>query len=150
MSPAANFSDFLKATLAKGNLCRFVATGFSMSPFIKSQDVLIIAPISRHEPRFGDVVAFINPVNGKLYVHRVIGMGQRSFYIKGDNLFFIDGSIPRENVIGVVVSVERKRARFASGLGYERIVIAFLSRIRIFPLILYPLRRLAALIRKGS
>ena len=55
-----NGSDLIKLTkdiLEKGLPIRLRASGFSMSPFIKSGDVITIIPLKNHLPRIGDVVA---------------------------------------------------------------------------------------------
>ena len=69
--PRAGFTELLTAVLARGSLFRFQARGFSMSPFIRDGDVLTLAP-APDRLRIGDVVAFINPCNQQLSVHRLV------------------------------------------------------------------------------
>ncbi|HNQ50762.1 MAG TPA: S24/S26 family peptidase [Candidatus Omnitrophota bacterium] len=149
MAAAESFLESLKAALARGELYRFTARGFSMAPFIKDEDILLIAPASRHVPRFGDVVAYAHPENGKLTVHRIVGMRKEGYIIKADNAACIDGVIPGRAIVGVAIRRERRSAgiRRVRIFGAEGVIIAVLSRLCVFPLVMYPLRRIAAMVR---
>jgi len=120
--------ELLKAVLEKGKLFRFQAPGFSMYPFIRNNDIITIAPLTDRCPSAGDVVAFIHPDIGKLVVHRVIDCSDNTFLIKGDNTGMPDGLVPRENIFGTVILVERAGRNAVAGLGYGRGAIALLSR----------------------
>lgn len=133
-------SNLLRDVLQKGADCKFIATGCSMSPFIKDGDVLTISPLL-FSPDIGDVVAFIHPKTGKLNIHRVVSKKGDFYLVKGDNTLEADGFIRKENVIGFMTAVERKGRRISLGLGAERFLIAFLNRNNLFPL-LFPFWRL--------
>jgi signal peptidase I len=120
--------DFLRAVLSKRVPFRFTARGFSMVPFIKDSDVITVSLCTANEIRFGDIVAFVNPCNERLAVHRVIGISKDAWLIKGDNTPEPDGLIPITGVLGCVTGVQRAGQRIQFGLGIERIIIAFLSR----------------------
>ena len=78
--------ELMRAVHEKGGVFRFQARGFSMSPFIKNEDVLTIAPPdSVYET--GDVLAFIRPQSQKLAVHRAVARKKDAYFIKGDNNF---------------------------------------------------------------
>jgi len=114
----------------------FVVPGFSMSPFIHDGDVITLASAPTRV-RFGDVVAFMNPHNGKLTVHRIVGMARVAYRVKGDNSPEEDGVIARRCILGRVTHVERAGRNGRLGLGIERVVIAFLSRRGwLFPVII--------------
>jgi hypothetical protein len=49
----------LRAVLDKGAPVRFSAKGFSMSPFIKNEDVVTLSPLQDASPSVGDVIAFL-------------------------------------------------------------------------------------------
>ena len=53
--------DLLSAVLNKGVPVRFQAKGFSMSPFIKNNDVVTISPWQGTRPGLGDIIAFVHP-----------------------------------------------------------------------------------------
>ncbi|MEI6309523.1 MAG: signal peptidase I [bacterium] len=124
---SADYARLMVATLEKGALFRFTAPGFSMSPFIRDGAVLTIAS-APERIRFGDVVAFVRPQCHKLVVHRVVGISQAGYLIKGDNAPEPDACVMRASIIGRVVRVEHGGKRMRLGLGMERIVFAFLSR----------------------
>lgn len=134
--------DLLRAVLNKRVPFRFCARGFSMSPFIKDGDVVTVSPCAPHAIRYGDVVAFVNSPSERLAVHRVVGVAQDAWLIKGDNAPEEDGWIPRPCILGRVTRVERRGTRVRLGLGVERAVIAFLSqRAWLYP-VLIPIWRL--------
>jgi signal peptidase I len=127
--PSAAFAILMTAVLDKSAPFRFQAAGFSMTPFIRSGDVITIAPTSA-PIRFGDVVAFENLSSGKLVVHRVVRVSSDSYIIKGDNSPESDEVVPVSRILGRVARVERCGKRVRLGSGIERIAIACLSRRR--------------------
>jgi len=122
-------AELLRAVLDKGLPFRFEAKGASMLPFIRNDDLITVSPLSGNTPRFGDVVAFVLMETGKLRVHRIVGKKGNSFLIKGDNNPDADGLIPKSDVLGRVTKVERDGKQVFSGLGLERILIAFLTHM---------------------
>ena len=120
--------ELLKAVTEHGKLFRFTAPGFSMHPFIRNLDIITVAPLSESQPCTGDIVAFIRPETGKLIVHRVIGDMAGIYLIKGDNVDEPDGIIPGKNILGIVVRVERDGRAVRAGNGFDRTLIAYLSR----------------------
>lgn len=128
--------ELLAGVLERQASFRFKAKGWSMSPFIRDNDIITIS--QRPEPvvGIGIPVAFVCPVAKKLKVHRIIGRNNDNYLIKGDRLFKPDGLIPGKNIRGVVTRVERGGKAIIFGLGPERYVIAFLSRTKVLFLIL--------------
>lgn len=137
--PNSSFSELMIAVLEKGKPFRFQAAGASMSPFIRSGDIITIMPVSARI-RPGDVLAFRQPEGDKLAVHRVIGLGRKGFLLKGDNGGHADGRVNRERIIGRVTRVEHRGREVRIGLGFERILIAGLSRLRLLRPLLFPVR----------
>lgn len=123
--------ELLKAVLKKGKLFRFQAPGFSMYPFIKNNDIITVAPPAIRRPGTGDIVAYVHPEIEKLIVHRVIQCSDNAFLIKGDNTSIPDGLVPRENIFGTVIRVERAGRNAVAGLSYGRKAIALMSRYGI-------------------
>ena len=129
--------QLLRAVLGKGAPVRFRAKGFSMSPFIRNEDVVTLSPLQDASPGRGDVIAFVLHGTDKLCVHRVVGKKGNLYVTKGDNSSEADESVPRENVLGFVTRVERDGKEVFLGLGPERYLIAFLGcRGLLFPLLL--------------
>ena len=108
-----------------------------MAPFIRDGDVITVYPFQHTLPDVGEVVAFTYPEEEKLVVHRVVDRHQTEIFVQGDNVpEFSDGIIPAEDLLGRVTRIERNGHDIWLGLGPERIVIAWLSRVRL----LVPLR----------
>lgn len=125
----ADLRDLMKAVLSRGENFRFRAHGWSMSPFIKPGDQLIITPINGNLLKLGQVVAFIHPGSNLCIVHRVIRRKGQDILIKGDNINNRDdGWTPKENILGTVNKVLRNGKRIRVGVNYGLAIIAVLSR----------------------
>ena len=89
---------------------RIVLTG-SMEPAISSGDIIITTPVSRKEPKVGDVVAYqakrFNGENVAVFSHRIIsGDLQSGFVVKGDANKSPDNQKPKaSDILGVVIFV---------------------------------------------
>jgi signal peptidase I len=142
------FIELMKAVLEQGAPVRFVASGFSMSPFIKSGDCLTVAPPGARIA-VGTVIAFLRPESNTLVVHRVIARNGDTYLLKGDNILGPDGWIGRADVLGEVVKIERRTKAVLFGLGSEKRLFAFLSRCRVFPYVFWPLRVVRGGLRKA-
>ena len=102
-----------------------------MAPFIRDGDVITVTPLLNRLPGVGEVFAFMHPHNGKLVVHRVVARRKAEVVILGDNdATCTDGNVPLENLLGRVTGIERNGKPVWLGLGRERTLIAWLSRVR--------------------
>jgi len=128
-------AELLQAVMNRGARFRFQTRGFSMSPFVKNNDIVTIVPLHTSSPRLGEVVAIIHPETGRLIVHRIIGKKGEDYLIKGDNTPDADGLIAASNILGRVKKVERNNRNVFLGLGPERLLISFLTRWRFLPLL---------------
>ena len=123
-------SEIMKLVFAKGATIRFKARGVSMSPFIRDGDVITVAPTPKGHLGIGKIVAFTHPTSLKLAVHRIIKRHKNCLFIQGDNKADCpDGYIPYENLLGEVIRIERNGHQVWLGLGPERVLIAWFSRI---------------------
>jgi signal peptidase len=143
--------QLLRAVLGKGVPVRFRAKGFSMSPFIKNEDVVTISPLQDASPTVGDVIAFVFQGTDKLCVHRVVGKEGDGYVTKGDNTTGADESVSKENILGFVTRVERDGKEVFLGLGPERFLIAFLGRRGLLlPLLLPVWKVIRAMIKRSA
>jgi hypothetical protein len=71
----------------------------------------------------------------KLVIHRVVGRKNGCYLIKGDNIFQIDGLIPKEDILGRVTKIERNGKCVRISLDSLCLAIAFLSRINLLSLL---------------
>ena len=142
--------QLLRSVLSKGAFVRFRAKGFSMTPFIKNEDIITLSPLKTVSPNIGDVIAIVLRDADKLCVHRVVGKRGDRFLTKGDNSSDTDGAVPKDSILGFVTRVERNGKEVSRGLGPERFLIAFLGgRGLLLPLIL-PMWKLLRIIVKRS
>ncbi len=98
----------LREQLARGNKIRFRATGMSMSPLIRSGDILHIIPIDRINA--GDILLYER--ENDWFAHRLIQQqrndaGQLTLILRGDNLEQADPATLAESLLGRIVGVER-------------------------------------------
>jgi len=124
-----DLGQIIQDVLAKDMPIRFKATGNSMYPFIRDGDLLTITPKLQIKPKIGKVIAFINPGNQSLLIHRIIAKKSSSFLIKGDNSYQkTDGWVHISLILGCVTGIERNNQKIRFGLGIERFVLGFLSK----------------------
>lgn len=122
--------ELLRETLSRGAAFHFRAKGMSMHPFIKDGDFITIVPSSRLKPSIGRIVAYTQPGSGSLIVHRIVSRKGDHFLIQGDNTGVRPfDNVPMQNIMGCVTRVERSGRRVRCGLGLERLMIAFLTRV---------------------
>jgi len=141
----ADLLGLLSEVLAKGVRFRFRASGYSMSPFIRHNDVITIRPIKQADLRKGAVAAYIRPEDGHLAVHRIVGWSQAGFTLKGDHEPIVDNPVAASGILGVVDRVERNGRRIRLGLGPEKGLIAVLSTWGLIAWVYWALSRI-----KGS
>jgi hypothetical protein len=126
--PNKEFAELMAAVLEKGKPFRFQAAGTSMSPFIRCEDIITLSAV-QGGIYAGDILAFRQPENGRLAVHRVIAVRHDSFLLRGDNAGSPDGWVPHDRIIGRVGRIEHRGRPVRIGLGWERLPIAWLSRL---------------------
>lgn len=140
--PPRTLIPMIREIIARGGACRIKAKGWSMSPFIRENDVLTIQPPRCESYRKGKVVAFVHPGNHRFVVHRIVDRQGQHYRLKGDNAFENDGLIPAGNILGQVIQVERRGRKIRLGLTLGGRLICFLSRHRLLPFLSRPIRRL--------
>lgn len=136
-------AELMQAVLEKGGRFRFCAHGGSMTPFIRDGDTLTIAPLEGRPPRLGEVVAFSCPIENqpKLVVHRVVGRQGSGFIVQGDGNGCVPEIVLSQNILGLLVQVERGGRCVSLGLGPERRLVAWLSRTRLLWSLVWPVWR---------
>lgn len=108
----ADLLELSKGIFRKGKSARFQAKGWSMRPFIRDGDFIVVSPIENSSIKTGDVVFCITTEN-KAIVHRVIKKYKKdkdnriTMFIKGDATFSSPEKVEMQNVLGKVVEVER-------------------------------------------
>ena len=116
--------------------------GSSMKPLIRSEkDIVTIIPLLR-DPMVGDIVLFRGS-NGKNIAHRVYKVFPDGVQTWGDNCQRADSPMKREDIYGIIVSMERdgkihqldtdkQRAYGIRWMKYGRPVWMMLKKVRSF------------------
>jgi hypothetical protein len=140
---AAEFAGLMQAVLAKGRAFRFCAGGTSMTPFIRDGDIITIAPLAGRVPRLGEVVAFggWDENHSGLVIHRIVGCSGQGFIVQGDGSACTSEFVALEQILGLVIRVERHGRAVRFGLGPERRLLAWLSRTRLIWKLVWPVWR---------
>jgi len=108
----ADLLELSKDIFRRGKSIRFQARGWSMRPFIRDGDFMVVSPIENSSIKTGDVVFCITTEN-KVIVHRVIKKYKKDkdkriiMFIKGDATFSSPEKVEMQNVLGKVVAVEK-------------------------------------------
>jgi hypothetical protein len=151
MLSAGELAEVMKAVLDRGSLFRFRARGASMTPFIRDGDTLTLEALEDRAPRVGEVVAFFvrTGERSSLVVHRVVGNRGSETVIQGDAYGCASETIPRGDILGRVVRVERRGGRRRLGLGPERRLIVWFVRSGLLWGLVWPIwNGLRSLIRR--
>jgi Peptidase S24-like len=124
------FESTLRDLLASGHRARFVATGDSMHPTIRSGDAVEVAPCDASELRRGDIV--LASMERGLTLHRIVRLSSGGIVMRGDNALHADRAIDPKDVLGIAISEEiTERSRPFDGLvKIIRIARAFIRRLR--------------------
>jgi hypothetical protein len=136
-------TGLMPAVLEKGRPFRFEARGTSMEPFIVDGDILTVVPLAGSRPRPGDVAAFVHPASGGVRVHRVVKVEDGRYVLKGDNALDADGALSCDQILGVVVRLERGGRVRPVGRGLGAALRARLSRSALVVRLTRRARRLA-------
>ncbi|MBI5294386.1 MAG: signal peptidase I [Chloroflexi bacterium] len=82
-----------------GRASYIMVNGISMEPNYHTGDLVIVRTSETYQ--VGDVVAYRDAEMGQYVIHRIIGIQQRYFVIKGDNNSWIDAYRPtRDEIVG--------------------------------------------------
>lgn len=121
-------ADLIRAAIEAGYTANFTAPGSSMMPFIRSEDKIFVAPVSKESIRHGDILVFVRIPDNRVIAHRVVKITGNRFLCKGDNVaVHSDGWISFEDVLGRVEKVERNGKPIRFGVRSGKRLIAWLS-----------------------
>lgn len=138
----SRMSGLMQAVLEKNACFRFMAGGYSMTPFIRDKDIITVFPATGSRIGPGDIAACANFLTDSVIVHRIIGKKDGEFIFKGDNCLNPDGRFAPDRIVGVVGLVERGGRQAWFGGGPEKRLIAFISRTGILNRLVLPVLRM--------
>lgn len=96
----------------------FIVDGPSMEPNFESGERLIVNKIlyTFREPKFGEVVVFDVPEQGRKFIKRVIGVPGDKIKLEGDNLY-INDQLVEESYIKEAIEAAHARGELYNGDG---------------------------------
>jgi Peptidase S24-like len=105
------FLDISTELLRRGVSVRFRPKGFSMYPTIRDGEAVTVEPLKAHEARCGDILLYRRERG--VIAHRVVRLAgeedeSKVLILRGDSLATCDAPVRAEQVLGRVISVERK------------------------------------------
>jgi hypothetical protein len=118
-----------------------------MLPFLRSGDVLTIAPAAAAALALGDVACYTK--DDALYVHRVVGRRARGLVCRGDALAWAH-LVPARAVLGRVTAIERNGRRRRLDTPHRRRIARLI--VLTAPLVRHALplaRAVRRLVRRG-
>ncbi len=77
-----------------------------MLPLLKHNDWVLIDFRERKTYNIGNIVLIKKP--GGLLLHRIIGKFENRYFSKGDNQKYSDASISSSEIIGTLISIDKK------------------------------------------
>ena len=125
--------------LDRGSCVRFIARGYSMHPFIKDGEVIIVKPVKIFEIMRGDVIFY--HASQEMVAHRVIKKCRENDKIvlvtKGDSNFNFDSPFGEKNVMGKVIAIEKPNGTIMLDCKTWRIVNYMIARHSLLSLLIY-------------
>ena len=127
----------IESELEKHGSYASITKGTSMQPLFKTgRDAIVVVKPTRPLKKY-DVVLYIG-LTGKYTLHRIIGVKENEYLIRGDNTYTVE-HIPKENVLGILTEFNR------AGKQHTTTELSFRLYSRFWHLI-YPIR---AFYRRG-
>ncbi len=133
-------SGVIEEALLKDGVWASNTSGASMRPLLRHhKDMVIIHPLAGEAKKY-DVLLYRKP-NGAYTLHRVVGVREDKYLIRGDNTFILE-RVPKDKIIGALTEINRggKTIR-VTDTSYK-----FYSRVWNF---IYPVRWLAYQVRRA-
>ncbi len=129
-----NFYTLMDTLINNSHPCKIKTRckGSSMVPAICNDDLVIIKPINlKKKLQVGCISVVAFPNNKKILIHRIIKIKPDYYLTKGDNLFEPDNWVKKDQIIGVVEKVIKKRISYHN-IAVIDYVMAKLSMIGFF------------------
>jgi signal peptidase I len=130
----ADFSQLAGEILKSGNMLRFRANGSSMVPTVCDGDILVVAPLGRRLPRFGDIVLHHSADTGALIAHRIVGSRKQDngleFFTRGDANLIQKEMVGADEILGRIVRIEHQSGGSSCTTGFRAYFAALIAIAR--------------------
>lgn len=125
--------ELMVETLEKGDKLRFKALGGSMTPFIRSGDIITIEPVNHRNIVVGDILFY--EADSEFLVHRLIEKRENKensiYTTKGDSLTSPDKPVNDSQIMGKVIKIERNGKKLEYGTRYWKLMNYLFTKIPI-------------------
>ena len=90
--------------LKKGEVCKIVGYGQSMTPILKSGQAVIVEPTVDNTVLEKNDIVFCK-VNGNYYLHKISAVKNKNSYQISNNHGHVNGTISRKSIFGKVTKI---------------------------------------------
>ena len=125
----SQMESVIKEVISGGGDVSIIASGTSMEPFIRDKKDKITLRKHQGKLKKGDV-PFYKRKNGQFVLHRIIGVDENGYILRGDNQWVKEYDVKDEDVIAVLVSVEKNGKTHSIDGFYCRSYFFFMPVIR--------------------
>jgi signal peptidase I len=98
--------DLARELSESGQRLKLEVTSRSMLPVLRPGDRIVVQNTGAESLGIGDLV--IASRQGEFITHRLVGLGSKECYTKGDNARYLDPPVPFERILGKVIAIERE------------------------------------------
>lgn len=109
------YATLFKDLLSKDIDLRVKVTGGSMTPFLKSGEIVTVRKVHFKEINIGDLILFKDD-NGFSVLHRIVSIKKNNqeritFITKGDRIISIDNPVREDMILGKAIRIEKHSKR---------------------------------------
>ena len=97
-------NGFAAEHLKKGETCKLIGIGNSMTPILKSKQPVIVVPVTPNTELKKKDIVFCK-VNGRYYLHLIHAIRNNKTFLIGNNHGHMNGWTSRSNIFGVVKEI---------------------------------------------
>ena len=139
--------NVVESSLANEGYYVSLTSGVSMRPLFKThRDVVVISPVTRELCKYE--VALYTYGDGRYILHRVIGVRDDVYLIRGDNTYKTE-RVPKGCVLGVMTAFNRNGRQYDLGEPSYKLYSRFWNFIYPIRYILWIVRRVLSKIKRA-
>ena len=128
-----DMGPLIEEVIGNGETFRMVVSGNSMTPFLRNnKDEVVFAPLHNRNIRRGDIVLF-KRLDNTYVMHRIFRVQVGGSYdFIGDNQYFVEKGIRREQIIAYVPFVFRDTKKIDCQKGFLRWILTVYMLFRVY------------------
>ena len=106
--PNQEFFQCVEQMLQQGKEVEIAVKGQSMRPFLKHGEKVIVAPLTHHTLLKRGMIILARTADGTVMMHRIFRISGEQIVMKGDGNLYQTEPIQRNDILGIVTSLNRK------------------------------------------